>query len=255
MGKSNGVVFMVKKYLLAWPLKNFSDAVLAIGVRAVECYERIGYKKKIFNLPYNIRTDLFDRAGKQSEAYKLLTHKWKTNEEVILLSSGALIERKGMDVLVKAFQMLPNEINAKLIILGDGVARESLEQLRNGNKKIIFAGFKHKEVIPEYFKLADIFVFASRYDGWGLVINEAMAAGCAVISSAKVGAAADKIKHGFNGWIINSDDPNEWKEAMERLIADKALRCDLVANSRETSYELSSSFNAKRLYDILTGAE
>lgn len=248
-GMSNGVRHLIKKHLLAMPLRLFSSGLFAIGVRAVESYRSLGYKKEISNLPYNIRTELF-RDDMVTEG-DILINEWKRNGETILLSSGALVKRKGMDILVKAFLPLEN-CKARLVILGDGIERDHLENLAGGSSRIYFAGFRNKEEIPAYFKQADIFVFASRYDGWGLVINEAFAAGLAIISSAAVGAAADKLRNGANGMIIETERPEDWTTAMRSLIEDKEKRRQLASESAQTALELSSKFNAKKLYDILT---
>ena len=77
--------------------------------------------------------------------------------------------------------------------------KESLKELAApAGGRIVFLGFVEKNDIPYYFANSDIFAFASRYDGWALVINEALAADLPIISSDKVGAAVDKLKHRIN---------------------------------------------------------
>lgn len=243
-----------KKRLLTLPLRRWSSAILAIGVMAERSYRQMGYKKEIFNIPYNIRNELFSPENIDKALYEELKRKWKGNGEIVLLSSGALVKRKGMDILIHAFKMLPQQLKARLIIIGDGPERKNLERLAGERPDIVFAGFQPKEAVPTFFRLADIFAFASRYDGWGLVINEALAAESAIVCSNKVGAAIDALENEVSAILCSTDNSEDWAKALERLISDEAFRRYLITNSRKCQDRLSSEYNAKKLYDIFTRA-
>ena len=248
--KSRGIIFWVKKNILAFPIRKFTSAIFAIGSNAVESYKALGYKRELYNIPYNIREDLFSNSLKETDFFRLLEKRFKSNDEIVLLSSGALVERKGMDTIIKAFMLLPDQRKVNLLILGDGDQRPALEKMAAGKSNIFFLGFQEKNEIPHYFLLADIFVFASRYDGWGLVINEAVISNNAIICSNTVGAAADQIIDGENGLLLDPEDVFGFKNAMELLIGDKHKRDAFIEHASGIRHVFTSSYNAEKVYAI-----
>jgi glycosyltransferase involved in cell wall biosynthesis len=150
---------------------------------------------------------------------------------------------------------LPQHFNATLIIAGDGEEKENLKALAAGNDKIHFIGFQEKNRVPYWFNLADVFVFASRYDGWGLVINEAIAAGNAIICSTATGAATDKLIDGENAVLLNAEDVNGYAAAMEKMANDNAYREMLRSRSNQLRASLSSQYNAEQLHAIFGAVE
>jgi len=247
---NNRIRFLIKKIML-WPVFRYSDCLLAIGKRAEEGYRKYGYSKDIYNIPYNIDISLFRKENLQQQLLHKLMTQFKPENEIILLTSGSLIPRKGMDTVIKAFLCLPSSINARLIIMGDGEEKEKLMALCNNAANIHFIGFQDKRMVPYWFNLANIFVFASRYDGWGLVINEALAAGKPVISSRLVGAAVDKLAHLQNAVLLDDvESVDELSAAMHKLITDEGFRDWIAHNSSLMKDELSSEFNARKIYDI-----
>jgi glycosyltransferase involved in cell wall biosynthesis len=251
---NNPLLFAIKKLMLL-PVLKYSSFILAIGKQAEVCFKKYGYKKPIYNVPYNINFNLFDSRNLETGIFQKLVDQYKSNGEVVLLSSGSLIARKGMDILIKAFLRLPEHLNARLLIIGDGEEKQSLHALCNGSNRIELLGFQEKHKVPYWFNLADIFVFASRYDGWGLVINEATASDLAIISSSTVGAVIDKLVDKYNAIVLNAEDVDGFSIAMHQLITDKVTYSALVKNMQTVKSELSSQYNAKKLYDIYCDTE
>ncbi|RYY15236.1 MAG: glycosyltransferase, partial [Chitinophagaceae bacterium] len=142
----------------------------------------------------------------------------------------------------------------KLLIIGDGDQKESLRELVAKDENIVLLGFQEKEMVPYWYNLSDAFVFASRYDGWALVINEALAAGKPVVASTATGAATDRLSSD-NSFLIDPEDVNGFANAMIKLANDKNLGSQLVMQTREIARELSSAYNAQKIYDICRHAE
>jgi hypothetical protein len=92
----NRIRFWLKKTML-WPVKRYTTFLLAIGKQAEQAYRLYGYKKSIFNIPYNINSQLFRKENLQQGIFQKLLDEYKSKGETILLSSGSLIPRKGMD--------------------------------------------------------------------------------------------------------------------------------------------------------------
>ena len=117
--------------------------------------------------------------------------------------------------------------------------------LRPGDN-IFFHGFVQPNAIVELYLESDLFLFCSRYDGWGLVINEAIAAGLPVITSDQVGAS-EWILNGFNGFLCKSDIIDDYVKYLILLYKDKALRNTLRTNQLDFGRTTTSSFFANTL--------
>jgi len=112
---------------------------------------------------------------------------------------------------------MKRENNIGFVIIGGGEKeeeyRKKIEQY--GIKNIHFEKFKKKEELIEYYKASDIFIFPTREDIWGLVINEAMATGLPVISTDNCVAAKELIQDSKNGRVIKTESIEELIDAIE----------------------------------------
>lgn len=241
--------YVVKKMLLL-PVLVFTDGIFAVGSKAVSSYKNYGYRKTIYNIPYNINTDLFEDFHIRQDKLREMKTAFSCDHQLVFLTSGSLIARKGMDLVIEAFLKL-DQSRCCLIILGDGPEKDRLIQLAGNSFNIHFEGFVEKEEIPYYFKLSDIFVFASWYDGWAVVINEAIAAGLAIICSTEVGAASDKLRHGSSVILCKPGNTLEFTDAMKLLMESPTELNSYKEQSYKNKEKVSSSYNAKLMYDIL----
>lgn len=144
-------------------------------------------------------------------------------EETILLSVGQPIPRKGFDILCNAMKDIPSKVG--LYIIG-GEPEESVKKIVDENHltNVHFLPFKSKEELKEYYAGADIFVFPTRYDIWGLVINEAMSFGLPIISTDKCVAAVEFNNECENAIIVKAENVLELNEKIKRVIVDATLR-------------------------------
>jgi glycosyltransferase involved in cell wall biosynthesis len=171
------------------------------------------------------------------------------HRKVTFLFSGQLIERKGVDVLLSAFNRLAAERDdVALIILGDGPLRSLLQApgSRLHADRTHFAGHVPYADIPALFKSADIFVFPSRHDGWGVVVNEACAASLPVITTRAVGAARDLVVDGYNGFVLERDDVEGFYAKMKHL-AENPAQARVMG---ERSHELVQKFSLPAGVDL-----
>ena len=113
-----------------------------------------------------------------------------------------------------------------LLLVGDGSEETKLKQscAERGIRNVVFAGFRQKAELPRYYALADVFVFPTLGDPYGLVVDEAMACGLPVISTAAAGEIRDRIEEGVNGYIVPPEDSAALAGAMRTLAGDAALR-------------------------------
>lgn len=122
-------------------------------------------------------------------------------QDVLLLYVGRLAPEKRLHLLYPVLGRVPN---TRLALIGDGPARQSLEALFRG-MPVTFTGYLHDEELAAAYASADIFVFTSAHESFGLVLAEAIASGLPVISS-RVGGAEDVILHGETGYIFDVED-------------------------------------------------
>lgn len=240
----NKLVFLIK-WLCLRVLNICCQAIFCIGKKAAESFEGFGVRIPKFIILYNIDPAPFQLLN--SDTFSRYKARLKPDSEIIILSSGSLIERKGMDILIKAFKQIDLS-TVRLLIIGEGPYRNHLQELAGNDKRIVFAGFQTPEQIPYFFAIADIFAFASRYDGWGVVINEAIAAQLPIVSSDKVGAAVELISG--TGILCPSEDVATFKMAMESLVFNAGKRQRIKENMQQLVPLISSSYNARQVYDI-----
>jgi glycosyltransferase involved in cell wall biosynthesis len=89
---------------------------------------------------------------------------------------------------------------------------------------VVFSGFQHQNALVQYYAIADIFVFPTRTDPWGLVLNEAMAASLPIVCSSAAGAVDDLVEQDGNGFIFPVGDVTRLAEALQQLVDDDDLR-------------------------------
>ena len=85
-------------------------------------------------------------------------------------------------------------------------------------------GFRNQSELPALYDLCDVFALPSRFEPWGLVVNEAMNAGRPVIVSDRVGAAADLVEDGVNGFVYPSGDLGALASRLYEIFESPALR-------------------------------
>ena len=132
----------------------------------------------------------------------------------VILFASKLQKRKGAADLIEAYRRLRQTDNGGsaapyLVLVGDGEERARLEGLCGDAgllQDVRFVGFRNQTELPLFFALADLFVLPSHEEPWGLVVNEAMAAGCAVAVSCAVGSAVDLVTDGVEGFVFPAGD-------------------------------------------------
>ena len=150
----------------------------------------------------------------------------------IILFVGRLEFNKGIDILINTFLDLNKEIeDLILIIVGEGSLNIDLKRKYNEYQNIIFPGRLAENYLLDLYAIAYLFVLPSRFEPWGLVINEAMASSLPVITSSNVGCNDDLVEEGVNGYIVNTDKKNLLKDKMEIIIKNKYLQKSMAKES------------------------
>jgi len=159
-----------------------------------------------------------------------LRKKLDINEEHIILYVGQMIHRKGIDILLES--LIDKDETIGVYLIGGGVLPEYEEIIRNNSiSNIYFIDFIPNNDLQDYYKVADLFILPTREDIWGLVINEAMAMGLPIITTKSCVAGLELVKNGVNGFLINSDNPEELKVCYKEIIRNDPLRRKMSNNS------------------------
>ncbi|MBI3710497.1 MAG: glycosyltransferase family 4 protein [Proteobacteria bacterium] len=217
------------------------DAFLAIGTLNRRYYADNGIaESRLFSVPYAVDNAHFragaEKASAQREA--LRAQLGLEPGRPILLFAAKLIERKRPAQLIEAFGRVHREPALRrpyLLFAGDGPLRAALEAQAAAQAPgaVRFLGFQSQSELPRCYDLCDAFVLPSGLEAWGLVVNEVMCAGRAVIVSDRVGAAADLVHPGENGAIFRTDDAADLARAMRDVLTDSARLAAMGRRSME----------------------
>lgn len=137
-------------------------------------------------------------------------------ESTLLLYVGRLSDEKQIEHIRPTLEALPN---TRLALVGDGPARAELERCF-ADLPVAFMGYLRGERLSQAYASADIFVFPSRLETFGLVVIEAMAAGAPVVA-ARVGGVGDMVIEGVNGYSFESGDKVMLLEGVRRIASNR----------------------------------
>jgi glycosyltransferase involved in cell wall biosynthesis len=146
-----------------------------------------------------------------------------------------LIGAKDPATLLEAQALLESSGRAPwLVLVGDGPEAKTLRELHDARRlcRVRFAGGRSPREMAEVYAAADLFVLPSLHEPWGVVVNEAMAAGLPLVLSDRVGAAPDLLVDGANGRLVPAGDATRLAAAMDEIANDADLRARMGAESR-----------------------
>ena len=142
-------------------------------------------------------------------------------------------ERKGIDIAIDAIRARP-DLDCRLRVIGGGTKLPALEIRAGRDSRIQLAGPRTPEETRDALGSADLFLFPTRADIFGLTMVEAMGAGtCAVVSSA-AGAVHDLCVDRVNCVVVRGDQPDSWANAVAELTLNEPLRREIGARGRTT---------------------
>jgi len=202
------------------------DAFLTIGSRNAELYRAFGVPdEKLFLTPYAVDNAYFlakadELASRRSELRSALG---VNDDRPIVMTSGKLIERKAPLDLLRAFAEVRPKRPSKLVFLGDGPLRGEVEtEARRAGvaDDVLVTGFKDQGVLGEVYGAADLFAFPTRFETWGLVLNEAMLFGLPAICTDRVPGADDLIVAGESGHVYPAGDVAALARLLDEYLAD-----------------------------------
>lgn len=227
--------------LSAYVSAKLPDAISAT-VRRPQVLKEIANKTKAIMVPTQLMRDIFVENGIKSELIRhvpfgidsspLIPFQRKTQSENLRFGFiGTLFEHKGPDLLIKAFQQLPQDCKAELKIYGDlnqfpdyaKTLKELVEASPNNKSKISFQGTFPNDKLGEVLQNMDVLVVPSRwYENTPLVIQSALASKTPLIVT-NLGGMAELVRHGFNGLVFDLNNVKSLQEQMQHLLDEPEL--------------------------------
>lgn len=228
-----------------WITRN-AAGVLAVSRFAADFYRGLGLRpERLYPFGY-FRTR--PRGAKDmSEAAK--------SAQTEILFVGQLIQRKGVDVLLDACRpLLAEYANFHLTLIGDGDQRAALEAQAAAagfQGRITFAGAMTADDVQAHMAAADLLALPSRWDGWGMVVNEALMVSVPAAVSTQCGAS-DLICHGVNGYIFGNEDVQGLAACLRHFLHQQPEeRRAMRRAARRTGDHLDADLAAHYLIDCL----
>ncbi len=163
-----------------------------------------------------------------------LPHWIKQKTEPIIIGVGRLTEQKDFHSLIRAFALVRKNRRCKLVILGEGEDRESLESLIKElslEEDVFLPGFKAE--VMDYMKRADVFVLSSKWEGMSLVIVEALSIGLPVVSTDCPHGPRELLQNGKYGILVPVGDVEKMARGIEKQLDSPPPKELLLKRSQE----------------------
>jgi 1,2-diacylglycerol 3-alpha-glucosyltransferase len=215
------------------------SAALVAGKPQLEYLVTLGMPRERIFTGYDVVDNSHFAAG--AEVVRREAIRWRQTLGLparYFLASARFIEKKNIPRLLQAYALYRSRAGAaawKLVVLGEGPERPHLERVVTElglHGDVMMPGFKQYDELPAYYGLASAFIHASTVDQWGLVVNEAMAAGLPVLVSERCGCAADLVRPGHNGFLFDPYDVDALANGLLMLSSDGCDRAAMGARSR-----------------------
>jgi glycosyltransferase involved in cell wall biosynthesis len=209
----------VKKRILS-----LAGAALTGGERSARYMTMLGMPPDRVFVGYDVVDNAYFAGGaQQARSSAELTRETLHLPDRYFLASARFIPKKNLSGLLRAYaryRALQGEKAWKLVILGHGPLQESLVRQRHElglDGEVSLPGFVQYDLLPAYYGLARAFVHASLVEQWGLVVNEALAAGLPVLVSNRCGCVPELVSEGRNGFVFEPLDIDGLAQLMVRM--------------------------------------
>lgn len=215
--------------------------IFAISRLALDQYQQAGVPRaKLFPFGYFVPCDAAVLAPPNSTVLAV-------NTDLRIVFVGSLIRRKGVDLLLAAVQRLhAQDCKVSVDIFGPG----NVNSITPKDASIHYRGMipfgQAQKVIAQY----DLLVLPSRYDGWGVVVNEALCAGVPVVCSNTTGAGAVAVALGA-GLTFTSGDAESLSAVLSRLMAEPSLMKSLRTAAPHAAHALQPAVAARYMLDVI----
>jgi len=260
---------MHKKKIIFWSSSNeddhkrvfYKESVKKHFIKKCNAYNVYGTKSRDYLLRLGAKKDRIFILGNNTDNsfYYNETMTWREKRNILsqgygippnnFLYIGRFSPEKNIFHLLDAYKRIRNNNNWGLILVGNGLQKTDIEDYINKNhiRNVFMPGFKQKDDIPRFFAVSDVLILPSISETWGLVVNEAMAAGLPVLVSKKCGCYPDIVKDNVNGFGFDPYDGTELYDLMKEIVDS---RYDL-RHMGEMSLELIREYTPRTAANVV----
>lgn len=174
------------------------------------------------------------------------------DEATVFLYVGRMEPYKGLQELIGAFDCLHADKGSPvaLLLVGNGSMRDMLDRAAASDPRIRWPGRLSGTALLDAYTAADVFVLPSRFESWGLAVNEAMAACLPVIATDRVGCVDDLVHEGVNGRIVPATSVKDLAEAMRTFVGQP----EMIARMGQMSRHMIGSWSIEDEARIMISA-
>ena len=244
-GRNNGIRTDMQKYIndTEWLLTyEASEVIVNSNYMKSEIQRLFGLPfEKINVVPNGVNLNNFNNVYRDYD----FRRRFAMDNEKIILFMGRLVYEKGIQHLISAMpKILDHYHDVKLVIAGKGGMLDELKAQANNlgiSQKVYFAGYLNSKDVQKMYRCADISVFPSTYEPFGIVALEAMLAGVPVVVS-DIGGLNEIVEHGVTGMKSYAGNPNSIADSILTLLFDHKLCDQVVKNAKakvKTEYNWS----------------
>ena len=234
--------FLLRK-VIKW-LLNKSDKVIAqsnnIKSNTINYYK---FNKQITIIPLGFTKPKFKEVKRKELGF--------SEKDILLISVGRLIKRKGYEYAIQAVSKLPYQ-NIKYLIIGDGPEEENLRNLAKELKvdeKVELLGFVSEEKKFQYLTISDVYILSSLHEGFGICLLEAMHCSLPIVATNN-GGQTDFLVEGRNALLVPIEDSEALAEKIVELIENKAKRLEMSTTNRKGIQNFYIEKIAKQYVDV-----
>lgn len=227
----------IQRWLRIWVIKHAS-AYIASSTKSQEAQLAYGAKEESCFISF-LTVDIEKYLVEQQDI-----------QPARMIYVGSLIERKGVDLLLKALNGLKGDYT--LVLAGDGPEKKNLQKLAEDlgiASHVEFLGYLSQEKLREEYAKSSLFVLPTREDCFALVILEAMCAGLPVVSSVYADGAYDLVEEGENGYLVDPFDTEKLQEYLQELLDHPEQANKMGQASRDIVSKFRFEEVSKGFYD------
>lgn len=240
-------LFWIKQWLL-----NGADFVMTTGNFGVSQMKRSGLMKhneRLFSFPFYVPVP---RERKDSTA--------PVATELSLLIASRLIERKGIEHAIEALAILKKKnVEASLVVAGTGPLEHSLKELSQSlgiGESVKFCGWLNGSQLAQEMLNSTFLVHpVTSVDPFPLIVLESLAIGLPVIGSELAGSVADRVKHGWNGYVVAPNSAIAIADTISNFLSNRSSYECLVENAKRSADEWTGARARDSLHDIISATD
>jgi glycosyltransferase involved in cell wall biosynthesis len=232
---------LIRRFFLPW-LYRYIDAFLVLGEGNRQHYLEYGVsEKKLFSSPQTVDQDFFMKGPNKSDSSQLRsTIGFNNNTVLFVYTSKHRIEKRPLDA-IKAMCSLPPEVDAGLLMLGDGPLRQEAEEyarIYDTRRRIRFLGYCTLPKMRDYMKISDVLLLPS-IENFGTSLHQGIASELAILCSDQVVAWLDVVYPGINGLVYRAG----WLDALTAHMYALGNDRKLVEYLKKGSKKIKSRFS------------